>query len=266
MTPEDDVDRGGAAGGAGAAVAGVVVAGGSGERLGAEVPKAFVEVEGATLLVRAVAALRAGGVERIVAVVPVGWEDRAVEDLADDVVVVAGGRTRTASVAAGLAALPPDVTVVAVHDAARAFVPASTVSGAVAAVARAVPDVGDERGAAGAAGVVVAAAPGLAVGDTLKRVDGGRVVGTVERADLVAVQTPQVFHRTVLQQAHDRAARDGAAATDDLALVEGLVADGLVPGRVLVTTGSPLAMKITRPDDLVVASALAFVTDDGDAT
>lgn len=231
-------------------VTGVVVAGGSGERLGADVPKAFVQVAGTSLLARSVTALRAGGIDRVVAVVPVGWEDRARRLLGAGVVVVAGGATRTASVAAGLAATDATDTVVAVHDAARALVPPEVVRAAVTAVTTS------------GAGTVVAAAPGLPVGDTLKRVDAAdEVVGTVPRRDLVGVQTPQVFRRSVLVQAHERAGRVAEDATDDLALVEELVAEGVVDGRIVITPGSPRALKVTHPDDLLVAAALVQDTE-----
>ena len=151
--------------------------------------------------------------------------------------VVAGGATRSASVRAGLDALPADVAVVAVHDAARAFTPAQLVRETVDAV------MGD----------VLAAAPGLPIGDTLKRVDGATVTGTVDRAGLVGVQTPQVFRVEVLRHAHDA----GGDATDDLALVERLVAAGEVAGRVVVVPGDAAAAKVTWPHDLVVLAALS---------
>lgn len=226
-------------------VVAIVVAAGSGERLGAGVPKAFVAVGERTLLGHAMGHLRRGGLEEFVVVAPVGWVAET-EELVDQMTggatarVVAGGPTRTASVAAGLAALPHDTTHVAVHDAARPFVPGVVVADTVRVVV-------DDDG-------VVAAAPGLGVPDTLKRVVGARVVATVDRDGLAAVQTPQVFPVDVLRLAHDRA-RDGA--TDDLALVEDLAARGVVAGRVVVTPGSPLALKVTTPDDLLVARALA---------
>lgn len=226
-------------------VVAIVVAAGSGERLGAGVPKAFVEVGERTLLGHAVGHLRGGGLEEFVVVAPAGWEAAAEEVVAQvaggaTARVVAGGATRTASVAAGLAALSDDATHVAVHDAARAFVPDVVVADTIRAV------VGDEG--------VVAAAPGLAVPDTLKRVGDAGVVATVDRDGLAAVQTPQVFPVDVLRLGHERA---GGGASDDLVLVEDLVAGGVMAGRLVVTPGSPLALKVTTPDDLVVARALA---------
>ncbi len=220
----------------------VLVAAGSGERLGADVPKALVEVAGRTLVAHAAARLLAAGPRMLVVVAPADHlDDVAAQVPATDVPVevVPGGATRTASVRAGVDALPDDVAVVAVHDAARAFAPTELVRRTVAAVA----------------GDVVAAAPGLPVGDTLKRVDGDTVTGTVDRTDLVAVQTPQVFRADVLRRAH----ATGEEATDDLALVELLVAAGEVAGRVVVVPGAVAATKVTWPHDLVVLGALAEV-------
>jgi 2-C-methyl-D-erythritol 4-phosphate cytidylyltransferase len=146
----------------------------------------------------------------------------------DDVAVVAGGVERTHSVAAGLAALRPDDDVVLVHDAARALAPASLFS----------------RLALEVGGGHPAVVPGLPVADTIKQVDAsGDVTATPERSSLRAIQTPQAFLRTLLEQAHAA----GAEATDDAALVERL------GGRVRVVEGDPLAFKITTADDLAMA-------------
>ena len=145
--------------------------------------------------------------------------------------VVAGGEERTDSVAAGLRALAAEVDVVLVHDAARAFAPASLFSRLVAHVR------------AGHGAVV----PGLPVTDTVKLVDRDSVVvGTPDRSALRAVQTPQAFRRDVLEAAHAA----GGAATDDAALVEAC------GGRVVVVDGDPLAFKVTTPADLEVAERL----------
>jgi len=142
-----------------------------------------------------------------------------------DVTVVAGGAERTASVAAGLAALDDEVDIVLVHDAARCLAPATLFDRLVEAVRE------------GADAVV----PGLPVTDTIKAVDAtGVVVGTPDRSTLRAVQTPQAFRRSVLAGAH----ASGAEATDDAALVE------LVGGRVLVVDGDDLAFKVTTAADL----------------
>ncbi len=216
-------------------VAAVVPAAGRGERLGGELPKAFRLLGGAPLLVHAVRSLLASRhVGMVVVAVPA---DRLAEVralLGPGVTAVAGGEHRQASVAAALAALPSDVDVVLVHDAARPLVPVSIVDAVAGAVL------------AGAPAVV----PVLPVADTLKRVDrAGLVAGTVPRSQVWAVQTPQGFRREVLAKAH--AAADGAdPATDDAGLVERLG----IP--VATVPGSPEALKITTPFDLVVAEAL----------
>jgi 2-C-methyl-D-erythritol 4-phosphate cytidylyltransferase len=220
----------------------VVVAAGVGRRLGASGggPKALVELAGRSLLSHALERLRAAvpGAALVVVHTP-GHADTFAAETGDGALMVPGGDTRTASVRAGLAALPSDVDVVAVHDAARALTPPSVVAAAVAAVA----------------GRTVAAAPGTPVPDTLKRVgDGARVLGTVPRDGVWAVQTPQVFARVALEAAHRWAGE--RTSTDDLALVEEAVAAGAVDGEVVLVPGSAWAMKITYPDDLRVAEAL----------
>lgn len=148
--------------------------------------------------------------------------------------VVAGGDTRQDSVARALHALPADVDVVLVHDAARPLVPVSLVDAVAAAV----------RG--GADAVV----PGLPVADTIKSVDAADVVAsTLDRSALRAIQTPQGFRRTTLTEAHAAADPD-APATDDAGLVERL------GGKVVVVAGDEEAFKVTRPLDLVLAEAV----------
>jgi 2-C-methyl-D-erythritol 4-phosphate cytidylyltransferase len=153
-------------------VAAILVAAGSGQRLGSEVPKAFVRVGGRTLLEHAMVPFADHQLIRdVVVVVPAALVDSAAS-LAPDAVVVAGGRTRQQSVAQGLAAVGADVDLVLVHDVARAFVPAAV----IVRVVRALRD--------GAAAVI----PTLPVTDTIKRLDvTGAVVATVDRAELVAV-------------------------------------------------------------------------------
>lgn len=217
----------------------IVVAAGSGVRLGARVPKALVEVAGRPLVAHAVDRLLRAGAGPVVVVAPpdaVEPTRRALQDAGGTVSVVAGGARRADSVRAGLEALPDGSAVVAVHDAARGLAPVALVRRVVAAVG----------------GDVVAAAPALAVSDTLKRVDGDTVVATVDRDSVVAVQTPQVFTTAALRTAH-RGADD---ATDDLALVEAALAEGRLDGRVVIVQGEALAMKVTHPADLAVAAAL----------
>jgi 2-C-methyl-D-erythritol 4-phosphate cytidylyltransferase len=220
-------------------VGAVVVAAGRGIRLGAGRPKALTRLADATLLEHALAGLRAAGVDRIVVVHPPDHAE-AFAPLVGEATLVPGGATRTDSVRAGVVALPAEVQLVAVHDAARALTPPEVTRAVLAAVA----------------GDVLAAAPGCPVADTLKRVvpaDGRHEVrATVARDDLVAVQTPQAFPREVLELA----LASGRSASDDLGLVEALLADGRLHGRVVVVPGSALGLKVTWPDDVVVAEAL----------
>jgi 2-C-methyl-D-erythritol 4-phosphate cytidylyltransferase len=146
-------------------------------------------------------------------------------------VVVSGGDTRAGSVRAGLAAVPADAEIIVVHDGARPL--------ASPALFRAVID-------AVAAGAD-AAVPGVAVADTLKRVEDDVVTATVERDFVVAVQTPQAFRAGVLRRAHEA----GAEATDDAGLVES------VGATVRVVPGDPRNIKVTTPADLEMAQALA---------
>jgi 2-C-methyl-D-erythritol 4-phosphate cytidylyltransferase len=216
-------------------VAVLVPAAGAGVRLGAGAPKALRTLDGVPLLVHAVRrAAGAAGVAAIVVAAPPADVEPVRELLAPvaDVTVVAGGASRQESVALALAATPAHLPIVLVHDAARCLAPASLFE-AVAAAVR-----------AGAPAVV----PALPVVDTIKQVDPGSVVvGTVDRATLRAVQTPQGFQRDALLAAH-AAARD--EHTDDAGMVERL---GL---PVLAIPGEEIAMKITRPLDLVIATAL----------
>jgi 2-C-methyl-D-erythritol 4-phosphate cytidylyltransferase len=193
------------------------------------------------MLVHAVRAMvRARAVSLVVVVAPADGvaEVRALLDShgvpeAKDIRIVPGGESRQESVRLGLAALPDEVDVVLVHDAARPLVPVEMVD----AVAAAVRD--------GAPAVV----PGLPLADTVKEIDPvtDAVVGTPERALLRAVQTPQGFDRATLVKAHATITSD---VTDDAGMVEQL---GI---QVLVVPGHEEAFKVTRPLDLVLAEAV----------
>ncbi|MGO4300925.1 2-C-methyl-D-erythritol 4-phosphate cytidylyltransferase [Leifsonia sp. RAF41] len=218
-------------------VAVVIVAAGSGMRLGAGRPKAFVTLQGRTLLEHSLHAVR--GMRHAadpIVVAPAELLADAAE-LAErvsrrPVTVVAGGDSRQRSVAEGLAVVDPHVDVVLVHDAARALTPASLFDAVVDAVL--------ERGY----GVV----PGLPVSDTVKRVgDDSAVHETVDRSALAAVQTPQGFPREQLLTAYALAESD---ETDDAGLV---AAAGF---RVDVVPGDAHAFKVTTPWDLRRAEEL----------
>jgi 2-C-methyl-D-erythritol 4-phosphate cytidylyltransferase len=190
----------------------IVVAGGRGDRFGGL--KQFAQLRGKSLVDWSLAVARAAS-DDVVLVTPTGEGG------------VKGGATRSESVRAGLAAVSGDVEIVVVHDAVRPLASTELFSAVIAAVR------------AGADGAI----PGVPVVDTLKRTDGDRVLETVDRSQLVAVQTPQAFRAEVLRKAHAEA----ADATDDAALVEA------VGGTVVVVPGEQSNIKITTPEDLRVA-------------
>jgi 2-C-methyl-D-erythritol 4-phosphate cytidylyltransferase len=200
----------------------VVVAAGSGRRFGGA--KQYEPLAGRRVLDWSLDASRhaahGGGVVLVVA----AGHEAAPEAGAD--VVVAGARTRSGSVRAGLAAVPAACDVIVVHDGARPLADDVLFARVIAAVA----DGAD------------AAVPGVPVDDTLR----ARAGGVVDRDGLVAVQTPQAFRAAALRAAH----AGDAEATDDASLVEA------AGGKVVVVDGSPTNLKITRPTDLVVAEAL----------
>jgi 2-C-methyl-D-erythritol 4-phosphate cytidylyltransferase len=209
----------------------VVVAAGSGRRFGA--PKQFALLGGRRLVHWALDAARAVA-DGVVLVVPAGDAPDVTTSTppgAGADVVVVGGDTRAASVRCGLAAVPASAEVIVVHDGARPL--------ASPALFRAVVDA--------VAGGADAAVPGLAVVDTLKRVDDDVITATVRRDGMVAVQTPQAFRAELLRRAHAGATE----ATDDAALVESLGA------TVRVVPGDPRNIKVTTAADLEVVQALA---------
>jgi 2-C-methyl-D-erythritol 4-phosphate cytidylyltransferase len=210
----------------------LIVAAGSGERLGAARPKALVELAGRPLVQWSIDALaQVEGVERIVVAMPVGTPPPA------GVTAVEGGAVRSDSVRRALAA-SGDGDPVLVHDAARPMLTAELARAVLAALA------GDEAAAA-----AIAAAP---VTDTVKRVEAGtrQVSETLDRNELWAVQTPQVFRRAALQRALEVPAELLAQATDDAWLVE---RDG---GKVIVVPSSEENFKVTTPLDLELAALL----------
>jgi 2-C-methyl-D-erythritol 4-phosphate cytidylyltransferase len=205
-------------------VVGIIPAGGSGERLEASGPKAFAVLAGKPMLEWSLEAL--GGVcERVVVAVPAGYEDPPDR--------VRGGHSRSASVRNALAAAP-EASVAVVHDAARPLVTRELV----------------ERCLDGLDGCEAAIAAAR-MSDTVKEDDGaGRVVRTLVRDRLWAVQTPQVFRAHVLRTALDVSEERLAAATDDASLVEEC------GGSVRLVEASPENMKVTTALDLRVAEAI----------
>jgi 2-C-methyl-D-erythritol 4-phosphate cytidylyltransferase len=219
-------------------VAVLVPAAGAGSRLGPGGPKALRLLDGEPLLVHTIRRVAAAASVRLIVVAAPAADVEAVRDLLAPiapVTVVAGGAERQQSVAIALACVPAEVEIVLVHDAARALTPPQLIESVAAAV----------RG--GRPAVI----PVLPVVDTIKEVGPGDVVlGTVDRSVLRSVQTPQGFRHDVLAAAH-------AAAADPLTDDAGLVEKAGLP--VACVPGSELAMKITRPLDLILAEALLHV-------
>ena len=205
----------------------LLVAAGSGERLGADRAKAFVVLAGRPMLEWSVAALRAAGIDDIVVALPPG------EDAPAGCTGVPGGATRSESVRRALAAAPPGEQVV-VHDAARPLVTPAHFLGAIAALEH--------------ADAAIAAAP---MTDTVKEAgEDRRVIATLDRTRLWAIQTPQAFRREALERALDVDDAVLAAATDDAWLVE------RGGGTVRVVESTPENFKVTTPHDLRVAELL----------
>jgi 2-C-methyl-D-erythritol 4-phosphate cytidylyltransferase / 2-C-methyl-D-erythritol 2,4-cyclodiphosphate synthase len=217
--------------------AAIVLAAGAGRRLGAADPKAFVTIgDRPVLAVAAAAAAASPEVLTLVITAPAGLEERAqdcLSQLGKPFVVVTGGHTRQASVRAALAALPDDIDIVAVHDAARPFAPPDLFSAVIGAVA------------GGSAGAI----PAIPVSDTVKRVQDGVVVSTLDRRELVLAQTPQAFRLDALRAVHVHAITDGVQVTDDATLLE------MAGHTVRVIPGDPQNFKITTLMDLATAEA-----------
>ena len=215
-------------------IAAIIAAAGSGERFGASIPKALIQLGGRTLLEHAVASISAVA-DQIVVTAPSGYEDQIRKLVGDDITVVTGGATRSESVRAGLAAIK-GADFVLVHDAARALATRELAASVVAALR----------------GGDVAVVPALPVVDTLQNVDAsGYVVTAVDRTPLRRIQTPQGFSYALLKSIHESA----SDATDDSTLALNAC------HKVRVIAGEERALKITTPSDL--ATALTFL---GNAT
>ena len=213
-------------------IAVIIPAGGSGERLGANVPKALVRLAGKTLIEHAVAQMAPIATHIIVAA-PAGYEETFAQLLGEGINVVTGGVSRSESVKAALAEVHPTTRYVLVHDAARALAPTSLAVDVLDALR------------AGEHAVI----PALQVGDTMKKIDSnGYVVATVDRSELRAVQTPQGFDYSTLIAAH----QSGTDHTDDAGAVEAL---GV---KVKTVAGVDRALKITTPIDLAIANKYAI--------
>ena len=222
----------------------VIVAGGSGSRVGGTELKQFRWVAGKPALLHSVQAFMARpDVAIVVVVLPKAYAADPPPWLfqcdVDRLLVSTGGRDRQESVFSGLEDLPEDIVIAVVHDAARPLVTDRTISETIA----------EARKGHGA----IAALP---VVDTLKEVDAaGRIVRTVERDGLWRAQTPQAFPRLMLEEAHVAARRDGIRGTDDASLAERI---GMA---VVVVRGSERALKITDEADFARADALSLLAE-----
>jgi 2-C-methyl-D-erythritol 4-phosphate cytidylyltransferase len=221
-------------------VAAIIPAAGSGVRLGADIPKAFLELGGLSLLTRSALAMSSVADVLIIAA-PVDGLDEASAQVAQvdaEIHIVAGGEHRQESVANALRMVPEDVSIVLVHDAARPLVPIEVSQNVVAAI----------RGGA------KAAIPVLPLVDTIKRVNNnGIAIETVDRNQLRRVQTPQGFDRATLDLAYRN---PEVVATDDAGLMDALG----IP--VVTVAGDERSLKITTMADVQHALSLLEVTSE----
>jgi 2-C-methyl-D-erythritol 4-phosphate cytidylyltransferase len=217
----------------------IIVAAGSGVRLGSSVPKAFVKIGGRTMLSYSLITVRQiNSIDEVVIAIPNGFENAARAEVAAAGLVVPvkitpGGIERQDSVRIALELTSSVSELVIVHDAARPLATPAIFEACLGAAAR--------------AGGAIAAVP---VSDTLKRIAGGAISATVARAGLWQAQTPQAFRRDLLIAAHRRAVKEGIVATDDADLVERTGA------RVEVVEALTNNIKITSPSDLAIVEAI----------
>jgi 2-C-methyl-D-erythritol 4-phosphate cytidylyltransferase len=214
----------------------VLAAAGRGERLGSDRPKAFARLGGRPLLAESLERLEdSGWIDAIVIAAPPDWEEPSIlvaEEIAATKVssAVTGGASRSESVRLALEEVPAEAAVVHVHDAARPLLPEEVIERVLAPLSE------------GWDGVV----PAVPLADTVKRVEGDRVVETLSREDLVAVQTPQAFLADALRRA---VSGDVSSATDCASLVE---SQG---GRIKVVEGDPRLLKVTDAEDLALVES-----------
>jgi len=218
----------------------IIVAAGSGSRLGVGEPKAFVKLHGHAMLHHSLATLaKLPPITEVIVTIPLGMERKTRDEVAKarievPVKITPGGVERQDSVRLALALTSVESEVIVIHDAARPFADATLFTRCLTAAA--------------ARGAAIAAIP---VSDTLKRVAEGVIHATVKRAGLYQAQTPQAFQRRLLVAAHDRATRERIIATDDADLVE------QIGGTVEIVEASALNIKITTKSDLMIAESLA---------
>jgi 2-C-methyl-D-erythritol 4-phosphate cytidylyltransferase len=219
----------------------IVVAAGKGTRLGGERPKQFLALQGIPVIIHTLRQFeRSEEIDEVITVLPAG-DTAGFESLAQQFAlqkarrVVAGGATRAQSVRNGLAAIP-NAEIVAVHDGVRPLVTSDEIDKTVVA--------------AGKTGAAILTAP---VADTIKRIEGSRIIETVPRAELRRALTPQCFRFEILKHAYEKLDELEAAGfeiTDESLLVERL---GI---EVVTVEGSARNIKITNQEDLVLAEAM----------
>lgn len=222
-------------------ISAVIVAGGKGQRMGTPLAKQYLLLDGLPLLTRTLMALaELGSLDQVNIVVPEPdfaycrkeILPRVGESLR--VELVPGGETRQQSVYNGLSALPESTEIVLIHDGVRPFVPIQSTRNAIRHA--------EKQGAC---------ILGIPLTDTLKSVDrASDISGTLPRGDLWQAQTPQVFAFDLIKKAHDLALFENFTGTDDASLVEKF------GGRVRMIYGSPFNIKITTPEDLVIARGI----------
>lgn len=221
----------------------VILAAGKGERTGGEELKQFRWIAGKPMLLHSVQLFQARpDVAMVVCVLPREYAGDPPPWLfqsdTDRLLISVGGKERGDSVVNGMQDLPDGIEIVVIHDAARPFVTESTVDRVIAAA----------RSGTGA----IAALP---VVDTIKRVEKGRIVETLDRSTLWRAQTPQAFPRTMIERAYSDAAAKNIRATDDAVLCE------LLGLPVTVVAGSERGMKITSEEDFARAEALSSLPE-----
>lgn len=212
--------------------------------------KQYLMLEGLPILRRTLTGVvQLGSLARICLVVPEADIDycrlHILPEVTDglDIAIVGGGETRQQSVYSGLSSLPESTRIVIIHDGVRPFFP-----------------IGPTREAVRLAAVEGACILGIPLTDTLKRMDGeGRVLGTLPRQDLWQAQTPQVFSYDLIKKAHERALSEKFSGTDDASLVENM------GEAVLMIYGSPYNIKITTPEDMVIAKGILRFYGENDA-
>lgn len=228
-------------------VSAIIVAGGKGERMKTRIRKQYLVLDGMPILSRTLLSFaEIPGIEKLYLVVPEDDFDFCIRKILPDiegrvpVELVAGGKKRQESVFNGLTAIPEADGIVAIHDGVRPFVPVHQTVEAIRL--------------AGLDGACILGIPAI---DTLKTVDPeGYIVNTLTRSTIWQAQTPQVFQLRLIRQAHAHSLTTGDSGTDDASLVEN------IGRRVRMIPGSPYNIKITRQEDLEIASGIVSLSVD----